>query len=422
MEAMSGIRTDSTAGPWTVVALVALLVASACAPKVSRRQTDVMKQTGTVSVSAAVLRVGVNDLVDRFAGRIEQSADRIVEQAETDAVRRRALALKLDAIPVVYTAGYRADPLSAAIDVWVLAFQFRQYVETGAGQTAFGPQQPLLRETARDQLADVDAVMRTIAIRPEHFDRARPQVEQWAAGHPIEHSFAGRTSGASLLTSLRSDDKDAFLVVGEVSDTLENVSERLNTYAVHLPKQARWQAELLAVEMTTGPPLARTFADVRDVGTAARHATGVLEGIPALLDAQRGLLAFERRAVLDGVDGQRRQTLALLTEYVTAERLALVTAVRDERLATIAAVQQERLATIAAVDTMRKVTLDSSLAGLRELVDYTIWRVAMLVAGLMILGLVLGVVAVRLTLGHGTGASGDDSGVVAHGLRSRPAR
>jgi len=356
-----------------------------------------------VNVSAAVLRVGVNDLVDRFAGRIEQSADRIVEQADTVAVKQRALALKVDAIPMVYTAGFRSDPLSAAIDVWVLAFQFRQYVETGAGRTAFGPQQGLLQETARDQIADVDAVLRKIAIKPEYFDRARPQVEQWAATHPIEHTFAGRTSGASLLTSLRSAEQDVFLVVGSVSDTLENMSERVNTYAAHLPKQARWQAQLLAAEMTTGLRLERTLDDVHDLGTVARQASGVLEGIPALLDAEREIIAAERRAVLAGVDSQRLQTLAVLQEYVTGERLALVAAVRDERVATIAAVDQERLATIAAVETMRKLTVDSSLNGLRDLVDYTIWRVAMLIAALMLLAAVLAVVAVRLTSGHGKG-------------------
>jgi hypothetical protein len=406
---MSGTPTASTTRPWTGTALVALLVAvgaaGACgAPKVSRRQTDIMEKAGTVNVSAAVLRVGVNDLVDRFAGRIEHSADRIVEQADTSAVRQRALALKVDAIPMVYTAGYRADPLSAAVDVWVLAFQFREYVQTGAGHTAFGAQQRLLQETARDQLADVDAVMRSIAIRPEHFDRARPQVEQWAAQHPIERTFAGRPSGASLLTSLRSEDQDVFLVVGTVSDTLDNVSERLNTYAAQLPKQARWQAELLASGVTAGLPLDRTFADVHDLGTAARHATGVLEGIPALLDAERELLAGERRAVLAGIDGQRRQTLALLTEYMTGERQTLVTVARDERLATLAALQKERLETIASVDSMRKLTVDSSLVGLRDLVDYTIWRVAMLIAGLMLFAAVLGVLTVRLTSGHGKGA------------------
>ena len=155
--------------------------------------------------------------------------------------------------------------------------------------------------------------------------------------------------------------------------------------------------------MTTGLHLERTLDDVHDLGTVARQASGVLEGIPALLDAEREILAAERRAVLAGVDGQRVQTLAVLTEYVTGERLALVAAVRDERVATIAAVDQERLATIAAVETMRKLTVDSSLTGLRDLVDYTIWRVAMLIAGLMLLAAVLGIVAVRLTSGHGKG-------------------
>ena len=405
---MSGIRTSSAARPWTGTAVVALLVAliatGACGPpKVSKRQTDIMEKAGTVSVSAAVLRVGVNDLVDRFAGRLEQSADRIVKETDTVAIRQRALALKANAIPMVYTAGYRADPLSAAVDVWVLAFQFNEYAGSAAGRTAFGPQQRLLQETAREQLADVDTVMRTIAIRPEHFDRARPQVEQWAAAHPLEQALAGRQSGASLLTSLRSADQDVFVVVGTVSDTLENLSERLNTYAAQLPKQARWQAELLASQMTTGLKLEQAVDDFHDVATTARKASGVLDGIPALIDLERNIIAGERRAVLAGVDSQRLQTLAALKEYVTGERVALVSAVRDERVATVAAVDQERLATIAAVETMRKQTLDSSLNGLRDIVDYTIWRVAMLVAALMLLAAVLGIVAVRLTSGHGHG-------------------
>ena len=155
--------------------------------------------------------------------------------------------------------------------------------------------------------------------------------------------------------------------------------------------------------MTTGLKLDQAVADFHDVATAARHATGVLDGIPALIDLEREIIATERRAVLAGVDSQRQQTLAVLREYVTGERLALVAAVRDERVATIAAVGQERLATIASVDAMRKQTLDSSLTGLRDLVDYTIWRVAMLVALLMLLAAVLGVLAVRLTSGHGRG-------------------
>ena len=62
---------------WVVAALLVGLGTPACAPKVTRRQTDIMEKLGKVSVSAAVLRVRVNDLADRFAGRIEETADRI---------------------------------------------------------------------------------------------------------------------------------------------------------------------------------------------------------------------------------------------------------------------------------------------------------------------------------------------------------
>src|SRR5262245_43531456 len=181
------------AGAGAVV--VSLVVGLACGPKTAGRQTDIMEQSGKVSVSAALLRARVNDLVERFAGRIELTADRIGAEATDDALRRQALILKVDAIPAVYTAGFRADPLAAAVDVWGFAFQFSQYMESGAGQNAFGPKQPLVQQCARDLLADADAVIKSIAIRPEHFDQARARVVRWAMTHPVEHAFSSRASG-----------------------------------------------------------------------------------------------------------------------------------------------------------------------------------------------------------------------------------
>ena len=129
---------------WVVAALLVGLGTTACAPKVTRRQTEIMEKVGKVSVSAVVLRVRVNDLADRFAGRIEEAADRIEGESRAVDARRRAALLKVDVIPAVYTAGYRVDPLAAAIDVWVLTYQFSAYVHTGAGRDLFGAQQPLL--------------------------------------------------------------------------------------------------------------------------------------------------------------------------------------------------------------------------------------------------------------------------------------
>ena len=97
-----------------------------------------------------------------------------------------------------------------------------------------------------------------------------------------------RSSIAPVLAERRSEDRDAFFAVGEVADTVQNLWERLNTYAAQLPRQVRWQAELLVAE------LAEEHDAPGLLGTAGQ--------------AVREVVAAERRAVLEDVNGQRQQT------------------------------------------------------------------------------------------------------------------
>ena len=412
---LSALNNPRVAGArWRSMDTAVLVVAvtTACAPTVSRRQTEIMEKTGKVGVSAAALRARVNELVDRFAGRIEQTADRIIAETEDGGIRRRALFLKVDAIPAVYTAGFRADPLAAAVDVWVFAFQFNQYGASDTGRNAFGAQQPLVLNCARDLLADADAVIRAVVTRPEHFDTARGRVESWAKAHPVDHAFSSRASGATVLIDLRSDDRDVFVTVGAVSDLIEDLSERMNRYAAQLPKQARWQAEILVGDLAGAHSLESAFGDLHDMGSAVQRATAHLDDLPGLLDIQRDILATERRALLADVNGQRQRTL----EYMTAERLAIVSAghdervaivaaVREERLALVAALRQERIETVVELEAMKNRGVDSALAGFRDLVDYMIWRVAASMFCLMLVAALVVVVAYRLTLGRRSAAA-----------------
>ena len=245
-------------------------------------------------------------------------------------------------------------------------------------------------------IVDADTVVRSIVIRPEHFDQARSRVETWARAHPIAHSVGSRPSSASVLAELRSDEQDAFQAVGSVSDTVENLSERLNTYAMHLPKQARWHSEILASElageMAAALALDRTLGDVHDVGAAARTATDVLKDLSGLLDVERQILEAERRAVLAGIDQQRLDSFG----FVTAERHALVASARDERLALVAALRHERIEAIADIDAIKTRAITASLAGLKDLVDYAFWRVAVLLASLVCLTALLAALALAL--------------------------
>ncbi len=340
-------------------------VTSAFAPTVARRQTDIMKKTGAVHMSAADLRAHVNDLADRLASGLERTADRISAETRDLLVRRRALAFKVDVIPAVYTAAYRADPLVAAMDTWALTFQIREYLETGAGRDAFGAQQPLALAQARDLVKDADASVQRMATSQKRFEMARAKMGSWVASHPIEHAFSSRSSIAPVLAQWRSEDRGAFVAVGEMTDTVQNLSERLNTYAAQMPRQVRWQAELLVAEL------------------AAEH------DVPGLLTAAsqevRELLAAERRAVLEDVNGQRLQTL----EYLTAERLA-----------TLEVLRQERIEVLTAVDALQNRIVDSATDRLRGVVDYGLRRLAVLLIVLMLSAAALGALVYGLTAGR----------------------
>lgn len=388
-------NTHAKRTTWLVIggSVLALAAASACAPKAARRQTDVMEKSGKVDVSAADLRARVNDLADSFVGRLEESADRISAETRDRTVRRRALTFKIDAVPAVYTAAYRSDPLAAAVDVWALAFQIDEYLEEGAGRDAFGSEQGLARKAVRDVLADADTLIQGVVTRPEHFVSTRAQVEDWVRTHPIEHTLSSRPSIVGFAAKQRSENRDAFVAVGTVSDTLENLSERLNTYAAQLPKQARWQAELLVSDMVGEHDVEGALGDIGAVGAAARRANDLLgEAGPPV----REMLAAERRAVLEGVNHQRLETLS----FVTAERVATLVAFREERIALAAALRQERIETLKEVDAIKTRGVEAAVAGLRDIVDYAFWRVAVLFFLLMLSTATLGVVGYWLTVGR----------------------
>ena len=408
---MKVCRATAAAGARTVAALVVLCTATGCAVRASGRQTNSMQSSGALTVSAATLRAQVNDLAARIAGRIEEAADSMYAGTPDRAVRRRTLVFKTDAIPAVYAAAYRVDPFAGAVDVWVLAFQMTAHLETGAGRDMFGAAQPQARQCARDILADTDLVLRNMAIRAEAFDRARVRAEDWARQHPIGHSFSSRASADVLMAELRSNEQDAFQAVGAVSDTIEDLSHRLNTYAELLPKQSRWQAQLLIDDTVGERSVEGTLDDIGAIGAAARHATDLIGDAQSMVGSAnssvRETVAAERQALLDGVDSQRVQTLS----YMTAERVAVLAAARDERMAVVDALHQERVAVIEAlrqeriaglreVDAIKSRAVEASIAGLRDLVDYTLWRVAALLVVVMVLAAVLGIVGYRLTRGR----------------------
>ena len=392
-------QAPGSGAAWLERFVVAAVVATwACAPTVASRQTDIMGKSGTITVTTAQMRTSVNALADRFADQIEQTADRIAGAAPARDVRRRALAFKLDAVPAVYAAAYRADPLTAVVDMWALAFQADHYFNDGAGRDAFGAWQGLARDGARQLLGEADLLSRRVT-RPGEFDRVRADVEAWARSNPVRYTFSSRPPCTTFAADRRAEGRDAFVTLGEVSNTVENLSERLNTYAAQVPKLARWQAELLLFDSAGERGTAGALGDLQALGSAAQRFEGLAAGLPDLDSAgsqARSILAGERRAAFDALNVQRLQTL----EFATSERVAFIAAVHDQRIASLAFLKQERIEALREVDAIKARGVDAAVAGLKEVVDYATWRLAALLLFVMVTAAFLVVVCYRLTIGR----------------------
>jgi hypothetical protein len=114
---------------------------SSLAPKTDpSRPTPLMKERDA-RMSAVEMRQRVDALVPSMLAFVEEMADLVRAEATNPAVRRRALLLKIDALPVVYRAAFQTDPLAAALDLWLLSYQLENCLEEGTGPCDFGPQQ-----------------------------------------------------------------------------------------------------------------------------------------------------------------------------------------------------------------------------------------------------------------------------------------
>ena len=388
--------------PWSAFVVILCGLTSACASTSGPKRSTLQQRVGQPGgLGVAELRLWVYELPPRLAGMVETAADRIRAESSDYAVGRRALLWKADGIPTIYTAALRPDPLAGALDLWVLLYQMQDYFQDGAGKNAFGPQQPIAVEALRNMLALVSGVGETLYKDPDAYEKRRTQVQEFARAHPIQGTYysSRETALVALARLVESDDSGLLSGLGQATDTLADVSLRLNSYVTLLPKVASWQAELTSEGVTGRENLGRTLDQIDAIGEMARRASSLLADLPGAARQASGplgeLLDRQRAEVLAAIDRERQD----LTGFVSSEREAALSAVGNERRAALEGVAKERAAALAGVDAISKRSLEDATARARGVVDYVFVRALILIA----VAALLFAVAYRLARG-GRGA------------------
>ncbi len=380
------------------IALTALVTVAGCSTS-APQQTQLMKKTD-LTVSSAQLQVQVRSLAGRFSGLMEEAGEEVLEQTDDPAMRRRALLWLTNGIPAMQHALFRPDPLAALLDGWFLVAQMHFYFEEQAPDDL--PQN--FAEIAIRMLDTMEGDIKDIVIRAgsaNSYKTGRQLVYDAARKYPIDSSFASRQGSTIVLSEFTARaGSGALKSIGSLTETMDDLIARFDLHAEYLPKQARWQAQLMMIDEgydTVGPSLEH-LAYLEVVAGQIDRLTPIVEALP-------DLVAEERVAVLEALDAELtrilsfidQQRMALMHEDVRSEREAVLIAIREERIAVLAAIAEERRIVLDALREERVATFSD----LDELMDKAFTREVnkLFIRALILIAILLGGFAAITFLG-----------------------
>src|SRR5262249_25528835 len=163
-------------------------------------------------------------------------------------------------------------------------------------------------------------------------------------------AFSARDTALIELARLSGAEKgNAFASVGQATETLSDISLRLNAYVTLVPKVGRWQAELAAEDITGRDSLRRALDDFQAVGDAARRADRVFADIAGTVREagipMQEMLDRQRDELLAATDRERIAVMA----FISAERESAFAALSEERKAALESIGRERAAVLTEV-------------------------------------------------------------------------
>ncbi len=383
---------------WRCGAAILAVFLAACSARASR-QTQLMQKTD-LTISAAQLQIQVRSLAGRFSGLMEEAGTEVLQQSDDPEMRRGALLWLTNGIPAMQTALFAPDPLAALLDGWFLVAQMHFYFEDYEKNDI--PQK--YADIALRSLDIMEADIRNIVTRAgseASYEKGHQLVYDAARSTDLTGSFVSRQGSAIVLSEFTARAASGTLKsIGALTETVDDVIARFDLYAEYLPKQARWQAQLLLLEEELdgiGPAI-RNLEYLELVAADVQRLTPLAESLP-------GLVAGERLAVLESLDAQLSRILSfvdqqratVMHEDVRAEREAVVDALRAERIAVLAAATEERQIVLEA---LREERL-AAFADLDALVEKTVGREIdrLFLRALILIAILLGGLALITYLG-----------------------
>lgn len=377
--------------------LICLVVTAGCHS--FRAPGGILEQQSTrTGMTSSHLQSIMDDLVLQYASRVELAADRIMAETDSPQVRRNALLWKSNGIGACFQGATRRDPLAAFLNIWILNKQTLQLFQE---EELFGSSRELAIRTCIDLEDSFSQVLDQIG---KEFPIGESFATRFAADYPVRNLYFDRASISEHYTEyiekITVRGRDLQQIMSELDSQIDQFQKMSAMYAEFLPKQARWQAELLMLDATGGSGFRIAINSVksatRSLESVTRTAAQVasrIDTVPDLVAREREILrrtmAEEREAAFRSLDELQDRTMLQLAN----ERIAVLDQLEKEREAILDRFEQERIATTAdlarfgqrlfgQVDTAADRKIETIAARSLTMADHVLWRMT----GLGLLG------------------------------------
>ncbi len=290
------------------------------------------------------LRADLGGFVTDYTVTVGAAADEIARRSPDREERRRALLWRITMVPLVQEAAYRDDPQEAWAALLALVAAQRLYLVEGDGADIFGTFQAQAADTARDLQADLQDIGSNF-LTPEQLDQAATQADEIARRHPIKGTRFSAAAREVFSTDKARENPLKWLInvpmapfsalegVGDTPQAIREINRTAREFAQianMLPRQVRWQAELLAYDLEDRETTSRALEAAESVAASVDRAVAVAERVPVELEAlleNRSASLEQARAAIDAATTLAAALQAPLEElHKTAETLRQLTA------------------------------------------------------------------------------------------------
>ncbi len=288
------------------------------------------------------LRMEMQQFLDFTQANVDRAAMEIGRKSISKDHRRAAVLWRTTVVARADSVARNEDAREGLLDVWAFCQRTVNYFESGDGRSIFGEHQPIALASAKQVLAAAEHL--AVRFVPEDlYPKAKEQVIAFALENPLTGSFsqqlneqlsdnAASESIVERIVGIPFAPLTALKGVGQAPGSVRDVGhavDRFTEAVTSLPGDARWELQLLAMNLEELPSIVESVASMK------RISQGVSQGMQALDDLPRKLREESEVLLARADDSQLEIRTTLGETQRTIEKFREMTSEADRTIASV---------------------------------------------------------------------------------------